>query len=278
MKKKVLFTALIFSIFLKPVFAIDNGENAFVDGLSAYSKGDWTSSIFSLKQASFYEAYNTPETMYMLINAELFSGDIQSAMDSCEIYLQTFPDSLYEGYIMYLKGRCSYLLGEYDKAVIVLSDFCHEYPTHEMYAAALFWIAESFYSCYQYDDAVSLYNRIVLEYPADPKSPSAQYRIETIKQREREEKLLYLLKQTGEEYLIAREEYEKQLRIYSTESAYTTRKRLVEEQEKNRELEKSLKKMEVELSDAKNGTEIIDKELLRQLKEKAKEAKKLLNN
>ena len=50
--------------------------------------------------------------------------------------------------------------------------------------------------------------------------------------------MLYLLKQTGEEYLSAKEDYEKQLRQYNSESVALTRQKLQETQIRNEELER----------------------------------------
>ena len=250
-KKKIFLSLLSFVFFFKPVFAYSSGDAAFLEGCRAFADGDWTRAIFSLKQAASFEENNTPETYYMLINAEIYSGDYKSALDDCEWYLNLFANSLYDSHVTYLKGRTLYSLGEYDKAVITLSDFCHQNERHDMYAAALFWIGESFYACYQYDDAAALYQRIVTEFPADGKAPASQYRIETIRQRDREEKLLYLLKQTGEEYLFAREEYEKQLKLYSKDTESSTRLKLLDAQQRNLELEEKYRELEQELENVK---------------------------
>ncbi|MCQ2572353.1 MAG: tetratricopeptide repeat protein [Treponema sp.] len=265
-------------------------EYSFIEGCKAYSAGDWTSAVFSLKRAASFEENHKPETYYMLINAEIYSGDFQGALEDCVYFLDEFNDSFYEANVIYLKGRCYFSLGEYDKAVITLSDFCHQYEGHDMYATSLFWIGESFYACYQYDDARALYQRVVSEFPDDSKAPACQYRIETINQREREEKLLYLLKQTGEEYLFAKEEYEKQLKVFSSETTATTRQKLYEAQKKNAELEEKYRLLENELLQLKgmapkneesveeSSTSSKELELLQILKAKADETKYLLEN
>ena len=75
--------------------------------------------------------------------------------------------------------------------------------------------------------------------------------MESIAQRSREEKLLYLLKQTGEEYLAAKEDYEKQLRLYNSEAINTTRERLVDAQQKNQELEEQIRDLENQIAELK---------------------------
>jgi len=286
LKKKILTAVLSVFFFAQPFFAQNAATSAFLDGCKAYTSGDWTTAVFSLKKAASFEENNNAETYYMLINAEIYSGDFQSALDSCIFFLEEFNGSFYESNVVYLKGRCFYALGEYDKAVITLSDFCHQYEGHDMYSSALFWIGESFYACYQYEDARSLYQRIVSEFPDDVKAPACQYRIETISQRDREEKLLYLLKQTGEEYLFAKEEYEKQLKVYSSDTNAGTRAKLYDAQRKNAELEKKYNELQRELDAIKGGYKLpsssgpteAELELLRQLRLKAEETKFLIES
>lgn len=97
--------------------------------------------------------------------------------------------------------------------------------------------------------AEDIYERIVTQFPASEKVSAAQYRLESIAQRSREEKLLYLLKQTGEEYLAAKEDYEKQLKLYNSDSI--TREKLVDYQQKNKELEEQIADLERQISELK---------------------------
>ena len=109
----------------------------------------------------------------------------------------------------------------------------------------------------------------------------------------REEKLIYLLKQTGEEYLSAKEDYEKQLRLYNSESINNTRQRLVESQSRNEELERQVSDLEAqlaalrsEISNASAKKVDVDvpnpepydetQETLKKLKAKALEAQRIL--
>ena len=150
-----------------------------------------------------------------------------------------------------MRGKLLYSTGDYEKAIIVLSDFCHQYESSELYPSALFYIAESLYAGYKYDEAETLYERILTQYPDSDKVSAAQYRMESIAQRSREEKLLYLLKQTGEEYLAAKEDYEKQLRLYNSEAINTTRERLNDSQRKNQELEEQIRDLENQIAELK---------------------------
>lgn len=277
--KKIL--PFVFVILLtQSLFALDEGVQAFVEGAEAYRNGDWVSSVFQLKKAVAYESNDNPDTWYLLISAQMNCEEYNEALSMCDSFLDRFPGTVYDSHVSYMKGRSLFSLGEYEKAVIILSDFCHQYEGHEMYPSALFWIGECFYACSQYDDSLALYERVVMEFPGDSKASAAQYRIETINQRNREEKLLYLLKQTGEEYLFAKEEYEKQLRIYGPDND-VTRQRLMDMQQRYRDLEEKNRALEmqiVELQRSEAGTPEADEnaDVIRALKEKAAAVKLLL--
>lgn len=288
--RKVYTLLILFLLSGYSLFSQASGQSlpvtAFVQGAKAFSSGEWTSSIFLLRKAVSYPENFNPDTWYMLITAEMYAGDYKNAYQDCETYMQNFPESPYDSYVLYHRGRALFCMGEYEKSVLILSDFCHQYPDHEMYPSALYWIAEAFFEAYNYDDAEVLYSAIVNDYSDDAKADSAQYRLEIIKQAAREEKLIYLLKETGEEYLAAKEEYERQLRLSGVDSTSDARRRILDLQRTNADLERRVLELENENEelqeklndeiakngDIKSGTEF----LLSDLKRKAEYTKKLL--
>ena len=288
--RKVYTLLILFLLSGYSLFSQASGQSlpvtAFVQGAKAFSSGEWTSSIFLLRKAVSYPENFNPDTWYMLITAEMYAGEYKNAYQDCETYMQNFPESPYDYYVIYHRGRALFCMGEYEKSVLILSDFCHQYPDHEMYPSALYWIAEAFFEAYNYDDAEVLYSAIVNDYSDDAKADSAQYRLEIIKQAAREEKLIYLLKETGEEYLAAKEEYERQLRLSGVDSTSDARRRILDLQRTNADLERRVleleneneelqKKLNDEIAkngDIKSGTEF----LLSDLKRKAEYTKKLL--
>ena len=183
--------------------------------------------------------------------------------------------------MIYQKGKNLYHISDYEKAVITLSDFCHTYPEHNLYASSLFWIAESFYATYNFDSAKPLYERIVAEYPEDSKAKDAKYRLDVIAQRTREEKLLFLLKQTGEDYLSSKESYEKALKQYQVESSVGINSQL-------RELRQQNENLDIDLANEKKRAALLEAQLktyeqdiansIQLLKEQADEALKLLDD
>lgn len=233
------------------LFAEDAASSAYLEACKAFSRGEWNSAELLLRKAVAYPQYNNADANYMLITAEIYAGDDVSALKDSEAFLKKYPSSIYGPRVQYMRGKLLYSLGEYEKAVIVLSDFCHQYENNELYPSALFYIAESLYAGYKYDEAEELYEQIIASYPECDKVSASQYRVESIAQRSREEKLLYLLKQTGEEYLAAKEDYEKQLRLYNSEAINTTRERLLDSQAKNQELEEQIRELENQIAELK---------------------------
>ena len=250
--KNVFSFLFLLGLSVGPCFSSETGSYAFVEGCKSFSLGDWENAIFMLKKAVAYEDYETPDTYYMLITSEVEAGEYKAALNDCDYFFKQFPSSIYISRVTYLKGKILFNLKEYDKSVVVLSDFCHQYKNDDMYSYALFYIAESLYENYKYDEAESIYERIVQEFPNSPKFAASQYRIESILQRSREEKLLYLLKQTGEEYLAAKEDYERQLRLYNSDSVSSAKDRLHESQQKNAELESYVKDLEKQIAELQN--------------------------
>lgn len=250
MKKRVL--SIFLSLFLcLNLFSVNQSstQSFYAQACSAFYKGDWNTAVFLLRKTVSDYKYNTADVNYMLINAEIYSGDLKAALSDCDEFLISFPKSVYKQRMQFTKGKLLFNLGEYEKAIICLSDFCHQNEKHELYPTALFYIAESLYQGLKYDEAEKIYENIITNYPSSEKAVAAQYRMESIAQRSREEKLLYLLKQTGEEYLSAKEDYEKQVKISNSDTI--TREKLFEYQQKNKDMEEQIQELESQINELK---------------------------
>ena len=201
-------------------------DGSLIQGFESYRSGDWTSATLFLRRAVTSPQNSTPEAWYMLVMSQVYNGDFSNAVTDCGSFEERFPENPLLPYVQYQKGRALHFLGRNDSAVLVLSDFCHQNPGNELYPSALFWIAECFFADYNFETARSLYERIVSDYSGSVKASDARERLDAIAQHDREEKLLYLLKMTGEEYLSSRENYEKQLKKYQTEDLAALRRQL----------------------------------------------------
>lgn len=263
------------------VLSSAESQEIYADALNAYSKNDWKTSIFLFKKLHADASNITPESLYMQIMAQTYDGQFKQAVADCDLFVRKFPQNQYAQLVTYQKGKNLYHIEDYEKSILTLSDFCHSNPKHKLYSSALFWIAESFYATYNFDSAKTLYERIVVEYPDEAKSRDAQFRLDVIAQRSREEKLLYLLKQTGEDYLSSKESYEKTLRQYQIESSVGVNTQLRELRQQNENLDNELaneKRRTAELESQVKGYEADIEQSIRDLKRQADEALEIINN
>lgn len=206
---------LIFSLcgFLFAQGLSESSDSSARQGYEAFRNGDWSAASMFLRKAVSIPVNATDENYFMLIKSEIYSGEYKMAEEDCVRFLEKFPLSVYAPFVQYQNGRMLHLLGKNEESVIALSDFCKQHYDDELYPLALFWIAECFYDEYNFDTAKGLYERLVNDFPNSEKAKDAQYKLDLISQRAREEKLLYLLKVIGEENLSTREEYERQLKV-----------------------------------------------------------------
>lgn len=240
-KKVITVVAVLCLLACTAGFSAETSQNSLlVQGLEAYRRGDWTSAIFFLRKAGTQPANINAETWYVLVMSEMYAGDYDSVLSDGTWFLSRFPGSTYVPQIEYQMGRSLFIKEEYDEAVSSFTAFCNGYPDHELVPSALFWMAESLYQTFHFDEAAPIFERIVQEYPDSSKVTEAAFRIELLNQRDREEKLLYLLRVTGEEYLAAREDYERQLRESQTDEEVNLRKAVVSLQGQVTELQKQL--------------------------------------
>ena len=208
-----------------------------VHGYEAYRNKDWNSAIIFLRQSVNTPAEVTPEILFMLIQSEMNAKDFKNVINDCNLFLRLYPTNIYKSVVMFNKGKAAFNQEKYNDAILLFSEYCDENSSDSLYAQALFWIAESFYQLYDFDSAKDFYARVVNGYPDCNKKAESERRLEDIGHWEREEKLLYLLKVTGEEYLAAKEEYERELKLYKNSDIDGLRQKVREYSERISELE-----------------------------------------
>ena len=223
MKRGVFLAVFLCLLFCLPVTGLwarstDEQNLATLQGYEAFRDGDWVSALFFLRKAVGY-GNASQESWYLLILSEMYGQEYEAAAKDCQQYMKLFPEGSFYPLVKYQYGRALYCSGLYQETIALFSEFCHTYPSSEFYPSAVFYIAESFFNEYNYSSAKSLYQRLVEDFPSAERTPEARDRLLMIAQAEREEKLLYLLRVTGEEYLAAKEDYEKQLRQYQSEDS-----------------------------------------------------------
>ena len=217
----------------------DDWQQVLEEGLAAYNNRDYVNATILLREALAGES-GSSDVHYMLIMSAMYCEDYDSVISDCGRFASLYPDSPLLPNVNYQKGKAFHYKGDNDQAVMVLSDFCHENPKSPVYPSALYWIAECFYEDYNFQMAEGLFQRIVDVYPDDKKAVDAKYKIDAIAQRERERKLLDLLKANNAKFLEQKESYERQLKGMESADIATIRKELDAANARIRELEAQL--------------------------------------
>jgi len=233
------FFAVCFALFLcaaSLVQAQDTPRYAYdedlVYGLEAYKNKDWSNALFFLRKASGVKESSSEEVWLLMILTEMHVSDYYAVLRDADVFSRRFPSSRYIPHIEYQIQLARFGLGLYEESAEGFSAFASTYSDHPLLPSALFWAGESLYRQYEYSRALPLYKRVVDEYPESSKYAESVYRIELLKQREREEKLLYLLRVTGEEAASAREDYERQVKLLQGEEALSLKRNVQKLEEK----------------------------------------------
>lgn len=233
------FFAVCFALFLcaaSLVQAQDTPRYAYdedlVYGLEAYKNKDWSNALFFLRKASGVKESSSEEVWLLMILTEMHVSDYYAVLRDADVFSRRFPSSRYIPHIEYQIQLARFGLGLYEESAEGFSAFAATYSDHPLLPSALFWAGESLYRQYEYSRALPLYKRVVDEYPESSKYAESVYRIELLKQREREEKLLYLLRVTGEEAASAREDYERQVKLLQGEEALSLKRNVQKLEEK----------------------------------------------
>ncbi len=244
--KKITMLCVCILLFCTMAFAQESQERSqqtygqdLVQGLEAYKVGNWEDSLFFLKRTSNFQNATSDAVWYFVIMAEMNIGDYTAALRDGKTFLEIFQDSVYVPEITYQTLYASYELGLYSESIDGFMHFINAYPDHNLVASAVFYSGEALYNMYDFSRAKSYFDRIVIDFPHSTLYDDAVFRLELLEQREREEKLLYLLRVTGEEAVAAKEDYERQIKQLQSEEALILRKRL-------QELEQEHSKLQVE--------------------------------
>ena len=207
-------------------------DEDLVYGLEAYKNKDWSNALFFLRKASGVKESSSEEVWLLMILTEMHVSDYYAVLRDADVFSRRFPSSPYIPNIKYQIQLARFGLGLYEESAEGFSAFAATYSDHPLLPSALFWAGESLYRQYEYARSLPLYKRVVDEYPESSKYAESVYRIELLKQREREEKLLYLLRVTGEEAASAREDYERQVKLLQGEEALSLKRNVQKLEEK----------------------------------------------
>ncbi len=212
------------------------GDDIFREGLDSFERGEYFSAYRQFtrlaEEESFY--YYRANAVFWQGKSLYMMGDYVQAGSLLDQFLMNWPDNSYYEEALYLIGKNYYSQGNYEAAVDGFIRFSEEYSRSVYLSHALYWMGEALYSLGHIEEARQLYDRVINEFPDSPKKEAARYRNALIDIKEREEKLLELLKWSHEEFLKSGQESNQEKAVYEEAlKAYQNQIVLLSDRERN---------------------------------------------
>ena len=211
-----LFLALALMGVLTAVLSAETTPpNTLSQGQDAYSKGDYLAALSQFqKLVADPESRNQADPFLWLAKTYFAVLDTKNAALNLDYYLQNFPKDPGRTEGLYLQARILYSDGDYSHAIQAFGQYLDLAPGGDQVPNALFWMAESAFALGHYEEAASLYTKIVQGYPSSFKLEASRYRLSVIDLRHREEELLKLLQWSHTEALNSAEEFQRREKAY----------------------------------------------------------------
>jgi TolA-binding protein len=216
MKQKALFF-----LFIGISVSVFSQSAALQRGLRLYGAGSFAEAVSEFRNVDPGDA-DHPEALYWTGLSQMSLGSYRNALETFDTLEARYPGRKAE--LPYHRGRVLYYLGNYEEALIVLSDYSARENDKTLKAASLYWAGECLYALGQFNTAETVFAGVVEKYPGSAKYQAALYRMELIKQKKIEAELLSILNWTHEESLKTQEEYQRREKDYDlTIMAYQKR-------------------------------------------------------
>ncbi len=173
MKKHLI---VLLSVFFS-LSVVVNAQEYILNGLNAYSRGDWESAIEFFEYAAETQPSERKTALYWLIMAHTSAHNYPRALGYADSFLETYPEGDGAAEVLYQKGRVQHFYRKYAESSAVLRLFISQYPHHPKVPSAYYWIAENDFDRELFSDARRTFQLIVSTYPESGKVNAAQYKI-----------------------------------------------------------------------------------------------------
>lgn len=225
-----------------------------------------------------------PDALFWTGKTYLVLGDLSKALEALDSFLRENPSHSLVPEGVYTRARVLLAQGEYERSLREFAAFAENYGENSFTPNTLFWMGEGAYFLARYQEARTLYKRLLELYPTSSKAEAAGYRLSVVDLKLREEELLNMLQWSHQESVNAYDEYrrkelayEKRLKEYEEEirklkSSDVNLSRIAELEAQVRELKGTVRTGDTTASTLPEG---MQRDRLLQLKQQALELKAL---
>jgi TolA-binding protein len=215
MNKKIV-PVLFFLAGISLLLFASEGDDIFREGLNSFDRGEYFQAYKQftrlVEEEPFY--YFRANAVFWQGKSLYMMGDYVQAGSLLDQFLMNWPDNTYYEEALYLAGKNNFSRENYEAAIESFIRFSEEYSRSIYLSHALYWMGEALYNLGHIDEARELYDRVIREFPDSSKREAARYRNALIDIKEREEKLLELLKWSHEEFLKSGQDNTREKAVY----------------------------------------------------------------
>lgn len=122
----------------------------------------------------------SPQNMYNMAYNDYLKGNFALAIEGFKMYKDQFADSPLADNALYWIGECYYSQRKYDEAIGMFNELIMTYPQGDKIAAAYLKKGMSFAAAGKKDEAVSAYRLLISKYPLEEETRIAQQKLKEL--------------------------------------------------------------------------------------------------
>ena len=122
----------------------------------------------------------SPQEIYNMAYADYLKGNFALATDGFKIYLDNFPQSPFADNALYWIGECYFSQKEYEEAISRYNELILNYPLGDKVPAAYLHKGISLIELDRNEEALSVFKLMVSKYPLEEETKIAQEKIKEL--------------------------------------------------------------------------------------------------
>jgi tol-pal system protein YbgF len=122
----------------------------------------------------------SPQNMYNMAYNDYLKGNFALAIEGFKMYKDQFADSPLADNALYWIGECYYSQRKYDEAIGIFNELILTYPQGDKIPAAFLKKGMSFAATGKKDEAVSAYRLLISKYPLEEETRIAQQKLKEL--------------------------------------------------------------------------------------------------
>jgi TolA-binding protein len=191
-----------------------DGQELVSEGIESFEAGNYQQALSTFREVLFEPGFSGEhdDAYFWIARSALALNRLEEAAENLEFFISAYPEHPRFAEAHYLRGRVLYLQADYAQAIRAFEDFIQRFPESPFIANAYYWTGEAVLALGRLDQAERLFLTVIRDFPRSFRVEAAQYRVNIIELRRREEELLQLLRWSHEEAIRSADEFRRRER------------------------------------------------------------------